>query len=124
VTTVVVLASVVIVIVIPPWLPPNVASTVIAAPALDVLSYSVWRSVAPVKLHTGFVVWRTANSPTTLQEGEILHYLDVIVKEVDMPTLEVNQVIVMWQLPVWLSHREPNLGGDVAGVAAPSPEVE
>jgi len=75
VTTVVVIASVIIVIVIPPQLPPDVMSMDIVALALDALSYSVRRSVALVELPAGFAVRRTANSPATLQEGEILHYL-------------------------------------------------
>ena len=123
-TTVAVVASDVIVVVIPPRLPPDVASTVVAVPTLDALSYSVRRSVAPVELPTGFTVRRTANSPTTLQEREILHYLDVIAKAVDMPALEVDRVVVVWRLPIRLSHHEPNLSGDVVGVTAPGPEVE
>ena len=74
-TMVAVVASVVIVIVIPPRLLSDVASTVVATAALDALSYSVRRSVALVELPAGFAVRRTANSPATLQEGEILHYL-------------------------------------------------
>jgi len=41
-----------------------------------------------------------------------------------MAALEVNRVVVVRQLSVWLGDREPDLGGDVAWVLALGPQAE
>jgi len=91
---------------------------------MEAFSLGVRGAVAPDELPTWLAVRGAANSAPALQEGEIIHNLEVVAQDVDMAALEVDRLIMMWWLPVRLGHREPDLGGDVAGVAAPGPKVK
>jgi hypothetical protein len=100
VTSVVVVAPIVVfvVVVISPRLAPDVTSAVV--PTLLALPHSVRSSIAPVKLPACLTVWRASNASTTLQEGEVFYYLEMVTQEVDMATLEVDWIVLMWRLPV------------------------
>jgi hypothetical protein len=115
----VVVPPLLVVVVIVPVLR-QVASTVV----VKMFPNRVRRAIAPVEHTACLAVGRAANPATTLQKGKVLDYLQVVAEDVDMAALEVDRVVVVRQPSVWLGDHEPNLGGDVAWVLAPGPQVE
>jgi hypothetical protein len=112
---------VIIVTVVPPVMASQVTATVIPAPTREALTNRIRHTVAPDKLTARLAVRGGTNSALALPKGQIFHYLQMVAQGIDMAALEVDRVIVVWGLPVWLGDGEGDFGGDVARVTAPSP---
>jgi hypothetical protein len=122
VTKIVVVAPLIVVVIIPAW--PNVAASIMSSPSLQRFPHCVRHTIVPVKDSAGLAVRRSFNPPTILQEGQVLHNLQVVAQHVDLSALEADRFVVMRMAPVRLGDREQHLHRDVRWVGAPNPEVE
>jgi hypothetical protein len=88
-------APVVVVIVVPAW--SHITATVVAcSPPLKSLSLRVRHTIVPVKDSARLTVCRASKPPRFLEEGEVLHHLQVIAQCVDLASLDVDWLVVVW----------------------------
>ena len=91
----VVAPAIIVVVVVPAW--PHVTATVVAStPPVEVLPLRVRHAVVPVEDTASLVVCRSPNPPRLLQEGEVLHHLQMVAQNVDLTPLDVDRLVVVW----------------------------
>jgi hypothetical protein len=91
---------VVVVIIIPPLVASRATPVIFSAPCVQAFPLRVWSPIALDHVTERLVVHWPSDPATTLQEGQILHYLKVVAQIVDLGALEVGRCVEVWLLLV------------------------
>jgi hypothetical protein len=87
---------VVVVVIVPPLVAPHVTSTIVSPPSVRAFPHGIRSTIAPDQVTEWLAVCWAADPATTLQEGQVLHNLQVVAKVVEVSVLEVSRCVVVW----------------------------
>jgi hypothetical protein len=87
----------IIVIVVLSLVAPHILTTIVSPHTREAFTEHVGRTVGPDEVSARLAIWRATNPATALQEGQILHYLQVVAQDVDLVVLEVDRLVIVWR---------------------------